>query len=80
MSTDTESLGERVANIEGTVEQMDKRVDDLGGRMDERFNTLEGRMDRLDTKVDEAKRDIRNWLVLGILTLSAVIAVFALFV
>jgi hypothetical protein len=44
MSTDTDDrLGERVAHIEGTVEQMNERIGDLSTRMDERFDTIEGR-------------------------------------
>jgi flagellar capping protein FliD len=79
MATDTDPLGERVANIERTAEQLDERVDALGNRMDERFNTIERQADRLDGKLDGARREFWNWLVLGILALSAVVAASALF-
>lgn len=85
MSTNTDDIGERVAHIEGTVEQMDKRLADLSTRMDERFDALQTRMDdrfqaqdsklddrfeTLDSKVDDTRTEIRNWLVLVVLVMS----------
>lgn len=85
MSANTDDLGERVARIEGTVEQMDKRLEDLNTRMDERFDTLEGRMDqfeervdRLNDKIAHTRRNIRNWLVLVVLATSAVVGALQL--
>lgn len=66
MSTDTDRFSERLANVEGTVEQMDKRIDDLSTRMDERFNTLESRMDTLDTKIERNRREMRRLLLVFI--------------
>ena len=84
MSTDTDRLGERVAAVEGTVEQMDKRIDDLSTRMDERFDTLERRMDALDKKIDDQtealERRIRRWLLVLFAAMSLVVAVVSIVV
>lgn len=74
VSANTDDFGERIAHIEGTVEQMDKRLADPSKRMDERFDTLQMRMgDRFevqDTKIDDTRSEIRNWLVFVILVVS----------
>ena len=79
MSVDNDrSLGERVANIEGTVEQMNIRLDGISGRLDQldaRLNQMDGRIDRLDGKIDQTRRDIRNWLVLVVLATSLITSV-----
>jgi hypothetical protein len=59
MSTDTDRLGERVANIEGRLETLDQ--------IDTRLGTVEDRLETLDGKIDDAKRDVRRWLVLVVL-------------
>lgn len=107
MSTNTDDLEERVAHIEGTVEQMDTRLaelrtrfderfDTLGAKIDDRFETLDskidirfgtveermdqlsGDVDRIDGKIDDARRDVRNWLVLVVLSMSAVVGTLQL--
>ena len=80
MSTDTNRFGERLANVEGTVDQMDKRVDDLSTRMDERFNTLEGRMDTLDTKIEQNRREMRRLILVLFAGLSLVVAAVSVLV
>lgn len=40
VSANTDDLVERVVHIERTVEQIDKRLAELGTRMDERFDSL----------------------------------------
>jgi flagellar capping protein FliD len=78
MSTDTDRLGERVAAVESTVEQMDKRIDDLSTRMDERFDTIESRIGRLDDKIDREiqnlRTDIRRWMLVLFAGMSLVVA------
>ena len=80
MSTDTDRLGERVAAVEGTVEQMDKRIDDLSTRMDERFDTLERRMDGLDEKIERNRREMRRLLLVLFAAMSLVVAVVSVVV
>lgn len=63
MSANTDDLGERVARIEGTGEQMDQ---------------FEERVDRLNDKIAHTRRDIRNWLVLVVLATSAVVGALQL--
>ncbi len=63
MSTETDRLGECVANIEGTISQMNERLGTIGGWLD----TMSGRIETVDGKIDEAKRDVRRWLAIVIL-------------
>lgn len=73
MSTDTDRLGERVAGIEGTVGQMNERLGTIENRIggvENRLDGVETRMDRLDGKVNQVRRDIRQWLVLVVLATS----------
>jgi type VI protein secretion system component VasF len=78
VSTDSD-FGERLARIEGTVEQMDKRIDDLSTRVNERFDTLEERIDqqdeKIDREIDSLRTDIRRWLFLLATIVSVVVAV-----
>lgn len=91
MSVDADRFGERLANVEGTIEQMDKRIDDLRSRVDERFNTvddrfdtMEGQFDRLDAKIDREiynlRTDIRRWLIVLFTGMSLVVAVVSVIV
>ena len=59
-------LGERVAWVEGRVEEQTMRIDDvrdairsLEERMDRRFSGVDGRFDSLDRKIDSHFK----WLV-----------------
>lgn len=87
MSADTDRFGERLAHVEGTVEQMDKRIADLSTRMNERFDTLESRfdasdrrMDTLDEKIEQNRREMRRLLLVLFAGLSLVVAVVSVVV
>jgi hypothetical protein len=60
MATDTDGFGERLANVEGTVEQMDSRLGDMNSQID-----------RLDTRISDLRTDFRRWLIVlfGAMTL-----------
>jgi len=83
MSTDTDrSLAERMANVEGTVEQMDKRLDDFRahvdgqfGTVDNRFDSLDSRMDALDAKIERNRREMRRLLLVLFAAMSLVVAI-----
>ena len=66
MSTDTDRLGERVAAIEGTVEQMNERL----GTIENRLDSIENRMDRLDGKID----NLRRWVAVAATVMIAFLA------
>jgi predicted nuclease with TOPRIM domain len=70
MSTDTDRLGERVAAIEGTVEQMNERL----GTIENRLDSIENRMDRLDGKIDDLRRDFRRWVAVAATVMIAFLA------
>jgi tetrahydromethanopterin S-methyltransferase subunit G len=56
MSSETDRLGERVANVEGQITHIN-----------ERLGTIESRVETIDGKIDQTRRDIRNWLVFVVL-------------
>lgn len=66
-------LGERVARIEGTVEEQIMRIDDvrdaikgLDERMDRRFEGVDRRFENVDRRFDSLERKIDShfkWLV-----------------
>jgi tetrahydromethanopterin S-methyltransferase subunit B len=55
-TTATSPVDERIAHIEGTVQQMDKRLDDFAGRLD----GIDRRLDGIEAKF--------NWVIGLILT------------
>ena len=56
MSSETDRLGERVANVEGQITHIN-----------ERLGTIESRVETIDGKIDQTRRDIRNRLVFVVL-------------
>jgi len=73
MSSETDRLGERVANIEGQITHIN-----------ERLGSIESRIDRLDDKIDreinQLRTDIRRWLVFVVLATSLAVAIITVFV
>jgi tetrahydromethanopterin S-methyltransferase subunit G len=82
MSTDTgdRSLAERMAGVEGQLEQMNERIGSIEHRMDAhdgRFDTIDSRLNSLDRKVDGVDEKIgrvesrmlqRMTLIVGVAT------------
>lgn len=82
-----DQVGERLGRIEGTVQQMDKRLDDMNGRISERFDTLESQIEgnrdeigQVREEVRHTRTEIRNWFILLAVTISAVVTVVTLLV
>lgn len=83
MSTGADrSDADRLGHIEGTVEQMDKRIDDMNTRLNERFDTLDGKIDENREEIrqnreaiSQARTDMRRWLYFFFVALSAVFTV-----
>ena len=53
-------LEERLARLEGRVEELSKRVDDLRNDMNHRFAELSKRIDDMSKRIDDLRNDIRR--------------------
>lgn len=94
MSADTDRFGERLANVEGQLEQISDRLGGIESRLDAhdgRFDTLETRIDRLDdkisdrfdtldAKIEQNRREMRRLLLVLFAGLSVVVAVVSIVV
>lgn len=67
-----------MAKVEGRLEELSKRIDDLNHRMTEGFSALNKRIDdglaAINKRIDDLRSEVRLWFVIITVVISLVIA------
>lgn len=80
MSVDTDRFDARLSRVEGTVEQMDKRLADMNDRMDRLDARMNERFDALDNDIQTLRTEFRRWLLVFFAAMTLVFAVVSVVV
>ena len=53
----------RIARLEGALEQLPERMNDLRSEVNARFGQVDRRLDGIDAKIDGNLRTMINWMI-----------------